>query len=107
MARPVWRRGDQLGVAFLPEDGPKSAESDLAKDDKFRALEAQVAVLRTEIGILKNDLYRRDEEAPEANVVRRARLSASGALHWLGRQPGPAPAPRRKHPSRRSRRHWR
>jgi hypothetical protein len=60
-ARQVWRRGDQLGVAFMVEGGPMPAEIEASKDAKIRALEAEVAALKAEIGVLKYQLYRREE----------------------------------------------
>jgi len=61
VARQVWRQGDQLGVAFQPDPGVAAAQSGADKDARIRALEAENAHLKAEIGILRNLLYRRDE----------------------------------------------
>jgi PilZ domain len=61
MARQIWRRGDQLGLAFLPEDDPKPEEIEATKDTRICALEAEVATLKAEVGVLKYQLYQREE----------------------------------------------
>ena len=59
--RQVWRKGDQLGVAFQSEAASTPEEGESWKDRKIRALEAEVAALRAEIGGLKHQLYQRDD----------------------------------------------
>lgn len=60
-ARLVWRKGDQIGVAFLPEAAPTAVEGASEKDERIRALEAEIAHLKAEIGVLKYQLYQRDD----------------------------------------------
>jgi hypothetical protein len=63
-ARLVWRKGDQLGVAFPSEAASTPAEQISEKDKKIHALEAEVAHLKAEIGVLKYQLYQRDDVKP-------------------------------------------
>ena len=60
-ARQVWRKGDQLGVAFQPEAGPTTSPEDTEKDRKILAMEAEVASLKAAIGVLQYQLNRREE----------------------------------------------
>jgi hypothetical protein len=60
-ARLVWRKGDQLGVVFVVEPGSRLSLDENEKDRRIRALEIENANLRAEIGILKNDIYRRED----------------------------------------------
>ena len=59
-ARLVWRKGDQLGVAFLAEPASITSPDESDKDKRILALEAENASLKAEIGALKNTLYRNE-----------------------------------------------
>ncbi len=60
-ARQVWRKRDRLGVVFLADQESTGEETETAHFAKIRALEAEVTALKAEIGVLKYQLYRREQ----------------------------------------------
>jgi len=61
-AKLVWRKGERLGVAFLPEDAAAACDTEADKDKKIQALQAEVASLKAAVGALKYKLIQREGE---------------------------------------------